>query len=217
MISRTISYTGRPRPPRAVLVLAMAADIVDREFAGELQRFSKEDCCDVCREVDGELVYCSSCEVAVHSHCYGAPLSVAIPEGDWICDGCTWGQTVCALCPRMGGAMKRTTDWRWAHIGCAIWVPEVYFRFADRCDALDLMQIPANRYTMECFVCKTKRGAAFKCSDPSCSQTFHVPCAMVRGVTFEYKEVSGAPDLVYAYCCKKKGTSARSSSSSKFK
>lgn len=51
----------------------------------------------------------------------------------------------------------------------------------------------------------------------SCSQTFHVPCAMVRGVTFEYKEVSGAPDLVYAYCCKKKGTSARSSSSSKFK
>lgn len=62
MISRTISYTGRPRPPRAVLVLAMAADIVDREFAGELQRFSKEDCCDVCREVDGELVYCSSCE-----------------------------------------------------------------------------------------------------------------------------------------------------------
>lgn len=23
--------------------------------------------------------------VAVHSHCYGAPLSVAIPEGDWIC------------------------------------------------------------------------------------------------------------------------------------
>lgn len=31
----------------------------------------------------------------------------------------------CALCPLVHGAMKRTTDGRWVHLSCAMFVPGV--------------------------------------------------------------------------------------------
>jgi len=59
--------------------------------------------------------------------CYGAGAR-DIPEGDqpWFCDMCRFARRSgasstrveqdCILCPEKGGAMKRTTDSRWAHI-----------------------------------------------------------------------------------------------------
>jgi hypothetical protein len=85
----------------------------------------------------------------VHARCYGElePLDGAL----WLCNLCRPGAPRvpprCCLCPvtgiyalhflvkcvmylwdiklALGGAMKPTTDGRWAHLACAIWIPGI--------------------------------------------------------------------------------------------
>lgn len=105
----------------------------------------EDDGCDVCQSSDAEpadpIVFCDGCDVAVHANCYGNPLRIGVPEGDWFCAQCQSGNPesrTCCLCPMTEGAMKQTIDGKWAHISCAVFVPEVrpnlllhtYFFFA---------------------------------------------------------------------------------------
>lgn len=56
--------------------------------------------------------------------CYGI---LKVPEGSWLCRSCVVGiHPQCLLCPKRGGAMKTTrTGTKWAHVSCALWIPEV--------------------------------------------------------------------------------------------
>lgn len=56
--------------------------------------------------------------------CYGI---LKVPEGSWLCRSCVLGiHPQCLLCPKKGGAMKTTrTGTKWAHVSCALWIPEV--------------------------------------------------------------------------------------------
>ncbi|CAD8046743.1 unnamed protein product [Paramecium sonneborni] len=79
-----------------------------------LQPILDDALCQVCNDGDytddNLIVFCSKCNISVHQKCY---LIEVIPSEDWICDVCqTFGPNGqylrCALCPKLGGAMKAT-------------------------------------------------------------------------------------------------------------
>jgi len=110
--------------------------------------------CDICGdgESSGEnrIIFCDSCDVSVHQHCYGVD---TVPRGDYFCRACihhkNYRQTPaesepdareqtmlkappikCELCPKKHGAFVQTQTFsknkeppesKWVHFLCAKW------------------------------------------------------------------------------------------------
>ncbi|XP_076351872.1 PHD finger protein rhinoceros-like isoform X2 [Tachypleus tridentatus] len=142
--------------------------------------YDEDAICDVCRSPDSEegneMVFCDSCNVCVHQACYGI---TKIPEGSWLCKTCTHnvGPT-CVLCPNKGGAMKNTSDQKWAHVSCALWIPEVRFKDVVKMEPLsNISDIPSRRWSLVCSFCHERRGCCIQCSVKTCKTAYHVTCA----------------------------------------
>ncbi|XP_014486201.1 PREDICTED: protein AF-10-like [Dinoponera quadriceps] len=155
-------------------------------------------CC-VCSDERGwtenPLVYCDGqgCTVAVHQACYGI---VTVPTGPWYCRKCESqersARVRCELCPSRDGALKRTDQAGWAHVVCALYIPEVRFGNVTTMEPIILQLIPPERFNKSCYICEEQGrgnranvGACMQCNKTGCRQQFHVTCAQALGLLCE--------------------------------
>ncbi|XP_061628195.1 protein AF-17-like isoform X1 [Phyllopteryx taeniolatus] len=171
-------------------------------------------CC-VCSDERGwaenPLVYCDGhgCNVAVHQACYGI---VQVPTGPWFCRKCESQERAarvrCELCPHKDGALKRTDSGGWAHVVCALYIPEVQFANVLTMEPIILQYVPHDRYMKTCYICedhgresKAACGACMACNRQGCRQAFHVTCAQMAGLLCE-EEGPEADNVKYCGYCK---------------
>ncbi|KAJ7408622.1 hypothetical protein WISP_120259 [Willisornis vidua] len=127
----------------------------------------------------------------------------------------------CELCPHKDGALKRTDNGEaaadplalltfpgWAHVVCALYIPEVQFANVSTMEPIVLQSVPHDRYNKTCYICdeqgresKAATGACMTCNKHGCRQAFHVTCAQFAGLLCE-EEGNGADNVQYCGYCK---------------
>ncbi|KAI1268482.1 hypothetical protein F5Y18DRAFT_375537 [Xylariaceae sp. FL1019] len=187
-----------PKPPQTHRPRSSSAAAVN----GEPQPGEEQDSkCAICDDGDCEntnaIVFCDGCDLAVHQECYGVPF---IPEGQWLCRKCQLigrGVPTCIFCPNSDGAFKQTYDSKWAHLICAMWIPEVTIgnpTFQE--PFMDVDKVPKSRWRLTCYICNQQMGACIQCGNKSCYQAFHVTCARRARLFLRMKNSSGALDVM---------------------
>lgn len=153
------------------------------------------DKCNVCNMdeeyEDNVFMQCDSCRIMVHTRCYGElePLDGNL----WFCKLCRPGAPEslppCCLCPIIGGAMKPTTDGRWAHLACAVWIPETCLADVKKMEPIDgICRISKDRWKLVCSICGVAYGACIQCSNSTCRVAYHPLCARVAGLCAELED-----------------------------
>ncbi|XP_022614371.1 lysine-specific demethylase 4C-like isoform X6 [Seriola dumerili] len=94
------------------------------------------------------LLYCQGCCLQVHASCYGVAADDVSEQ--WSCDRCTEGSFTaeCCLCNLRGGALKKTQNDKWAHVMCAVALPEARFSDEAKRGPIDTSRIPMQRYKL---------------------------------------------------------------------
>ncbi|KAK7965049.1 hypothetical protein PG988_010053 [Apiospora saccharicola] len=187
-----------PKPPQTHRPRSSSAAAVN----GEPQTGEEQDSkCAICDDGDCEntnaIVFCDGCDLAVHQECYGVPF---IPEGQWLCRKCQLigrGVPTCIFCPNSDGAFKQTNSSKWAHLLCAMWIPEVTLgnhTFME--PVMDVDKVPKSRWKLTCYICSQQMGACIQCGNKACYQAFHVTCARRAKLFLRMKNSSGALDVL---------------------
>ncbi len=199
-----------PKPPQTHRPRSSSAAAVNGEPPGLGEE--QDTKCVICDDGDCEntnaIVFCDGCDLAVHQECYGVPF---IPEGQWLCRKCQLigrGTPTCIFCPNTDGAFKQTSSSRWAHLLCAIWIPEVSIGNSTFMEpVMDVEKVPKPRWKLTCYICRQKMGACIQCGNKNCYIAFHVTCARRSKLFLKMKSSHGGPasidaSVLKAYCDK---------------
>ena len=88
--------------------------------------------------------------------------------------------------------LKKTEDNRWAHVLCALYVPEIKFGNVTTMEPIIVGNIPVSSFNSKiCYICEENKvegkqwGVCLQCSKPSCKVVFHVSCGQARGLLVE--------------------------------
>ena len=167
-------------------------------------------CC-VCSDETGTpenpLVHCDGCNVAVHQACYGL---IQVPAGSWFCKRCESQERAerveCKLCPSKDGAFKKTDNSGWAHVVCALYIPEVRVGNCQTMDPIILSNLPSDRFNKNCYLCEESKsgkeltGACMPCNKAGCKAFFHVTCAQAAGLLCEEAGLNNQSIKYCGYC-----------------
>ena len=199
-----------PKPPQTHRPRSSSAAAVNGEQPGGGEE--QDSKCAICDDGDCEntnaIVFCDGCDLAVHQECYGVPF---IPEGQWLCRKCQLigrGTPTCIFCPNTDGAFKQTNSSRWAHLLCAIWIPEVSIGNSTFMEpVMDVEKVPKPRWKLTCYICRQKMGACVQCGNKNCYIAFHVTCARRCKLFLKMKSSHGGPasidaSVLKAFCDK---------------
>jgi hypothetical protein len=76
----------------------------------------------------------------------------------------------------------------WAHVICVNWNPDIYF--TDDHKTLLEGVINKRRFRLMCNYCrKSGKGACIQCDYKTCSQSYHVRCAVRKGIIKEWSKM----------------------------
>ncbi|KAL8176039.1 UNVERIFIED_CONTAM: hypothetical protein K2H54_018894 [Gekko kuhli] len=96
----------------------------------------------------------------------------------------------------------------WAHVVCALYIPEVQFANVLTMEPIVLQYVPHDRFNKICYICeeqgresKAASGACMTCNRHGCRQAFHVTCAQMAGLLCE-EEVLEVDNVKYCGYCK---------------
>ncbi|OCT59946.1 hypothetical protein XELAEV_18045965mg [Xenopus laevis] len=96
----------------------------------------------------------------------------------------------------------------WAHVVCALYIPEVQFANVLTMEPIVLQYVPHDRYNKTCYICEDQgresraaSGACMTCNKHGCRQAFHVTCAQMAGLLCE-EEAQEVDNVKYIGYCK---------------
>lgn len=199
-----------PRPPQTHRPRSSSSAAVNGEVP--VQDEEQDSKCAICDDGDCEnanaILFCDGCDVAVHQECYGVPY---VPEGQWLCRKCQQvgkATTTCVFCPNTDGAFKLTTESKWTHLLCSIFIPEVTISNTTFMEPVaQVEKIPPDRWKLLCYICNQRMGACIQCGSRNCYQAFHVSCARRAKLYLKMKSSHGTgpafdASILKAYCHK---------------
>ena len=187
--------------------------VEDLEKQKRLEQDMEAVCC-ICNDgevtPDNQIIFCESCDVAIHQLCYGVE---KIPSEDYYCLACRHlGRdkdkqedhvanekpvplpVMCQLCPHKGGALIRSNVpsspddtgklGKWVHVVCAKWQGLVFVnpRKHDLIEDYTELRDSFRRMRIHCFLCQGERGCMNQCRRAGCNNWIHVLCARSSGL-----------------------------------
>jgi protein AF-17/10 len=87
------------------------------------------------------------------------------------------------LCPSKEGAFKRTDTGKWAHVVCALYIPEITFGNNRTMEPIITSLIRAERYNKKCSICELNESEHNALNNLSCEMSLVTTTSNSNGAT----------------------------------